>query len=288
MRRRPEMSGLIDWFLSKFSPPPLPPKEPSLLPAPRFELLPAVPPKEKKSVIEVFKPKPKGLIQAPKGVHEIFVPPQKELLPVRAPEPEKPEVKWAELIPTAEGASVPIAEDLARYLKPSTIYEASRYQHPVEWPYGEPPIWQNTPWKMPSTYEIAQYIQRRWDLNGLYERVLGEIHKPYWQRQVEESAHVGEPAAMEVEQLSDVTDPRSDISRFLRIPDAVIELYGRAGPEGANRYNTEVLLPMLERVEKALEVSRPTPVIRGWFEIEPDEQMNFWLRYKEARFPQEQ
>lgn len=287
MRRRAEMSGLFDWLRKAVTPPPLPGKQPSMLPVLRPEQLPAAPAEEKRSVIDIFRPKSKGLIEAPKGVHEVFLAPQKTLLPAQAPAPEKPAVKWEVLVPQAEGATIPISEDLVRFLKPSTVFEASRYVQPEEWPFGEPPIWSSTPWKMPTTYEVADYIRQRWDLPGIFEFVLMEVDKPYWKRLVEESAHVGEPATMEVEQLSDIADPRSDISRFLRIPDAVIELYGRSGHEGINRFNVEVLQPMLDRVEKAMEVFRPTPALRGYFEIEPDDQMNFWLRYKESKFPQE-
>lgn len=282
MRRRAEMSGVFDW-LRKIFPPPLPSKEASGLPVLRPPQLPAVPIKEKKDVVEIFRSKPKELIRAPEGVHLVFVPPQKTLLPAEAPAVEKPAVKWEELIPREAEPTVPIAEALTKFLKPSTVYEASRYLHPSEWPFGEPPVWSLTPWKMPTTYEVVEYIRRNWDLNMIYEYVLNHVGTSWWRRQVAESAHVGEPAEIDVEQLTDVTIAGDDIYRFLKIPDSVIERYAAYGP---NRLNVEVLQPMLERVEKALEVFRPTPVLRGWFEIEPDDEMNFWLRYKEAKFPQ--
>lgn len=301
MPRRAQMSGMFDW-LRKLLPPSMPGQEPSMLPAVRKEQLPAQIKKPSsvvdvfkgtskglikapESVIEVFKPKAKGLIEAPKGVHDVFAPPQKSLLPEEA---KQEQVKWEELVPKEIVQGVPLSEELTKFLKPATVFEASRFVQPDEWPFGEPPIWSDTPWKMPTTYEVADYIRQRWDLPAMYDYVLSHVETPWWKRQVSESAHVGEPAVLDVEQMTSSQDQRLDLPRFLRIPDAVIELYGRYGPEGINRFNVEVLQPMLDRVEKALEVFRPTPVLRGWFEVEPDEQMNFWVRYKEARFPQEQ
>lgn len=253
-----------------------------MLPIVRPQQLPALPrEKEKKSLIDVFRSKPQELIQAPKEVLEIFRPAQKSVIPI-PPVEKKPEVRWEELVPQEAPSAMPIAE----FLKPSTIYEASLYPPTSDWATGEPPIYSHTTWRMPSTYELAEYIQRRWDLPGIYEYVLNQVEQPWWRREVFDMAHEGRPAMLDVELLSKSGDPRLDISRFLKIPDAVIELYGRYGPEGHRLFNMEVLGPLLERLGKALDVLRPTPVLRGYFEIEPDPDMNFWLRYKETMVPQ--
>jgi hypothetical protein len=277
MRRRAEMSGIFDWF-KKLVPPPLP-KPTSMLPAVRPEQLPGMPVKEKKSLIDVLRPS-KSLIEAPK---DIFY---EALKPAKKPEPKK-EIQWSEIIPAVPQAAAPVYEELTSVLRPATKeYGTRRFVHPDEWPFGEPPLWQNTRWAMPTTMQVMEYIRHRWDLPGMYDYVLSQVESPQWRRLVAESSHYG-PAMMDVDLVSAGQNSFFDMAQFLRIPDPIIELYGRQGPEGIERFTVEILRPMLDKVGQALDVFRPGRALPGWFQLEPDEDMNFWVRYKEAKqYPQ--
>lgn len=285
MRRKQQMSGFLDWM--KKLVPPLPGAKSQSLVL-RESMLPAVPKKEEKKITPfsaIFSAKPeaekRSLIKTPEffGI----------LTPTPPPPPapsieEKQEPLWSSMFPPQpEAPDRPVAE-MFEFLKPSAIWEARQHTHPDEWPYGEPPIWESTRWHMPTTYELAQMIHQKWDLPGIYETVLNTIDTPWWKRQVEESSHTGEPAAIDISQVSAEEPPYNDMGTFLNIPDYVIDQYGRYGQEGHQRFTVEVLEPMMERVGKALDVFRPTPKLHGWFELEPDKNMHFWLRYKEARF----
>jgi hypothetical protein len=278
------MSGIFDWF-KKISPPPLPGAR-SQLPILRESMLPAAPreAEKKMSIFDIFKSKPKevsrGLIKSPEffGVLTPAAPPE-------APKKKEQEKSlWEAMFPEAPKEEERPARELFEILKPSAIYEAQKYTNPSEWPFGEPPLWEDTRWQMPTTYELAEMIHQKWDLPGIYEFVLSTITTPWWKRQVAESSHTGEPAAIDINLITKAEPPYNDMGTFLNIPDYVIEQYGRHGQAGLERFTVEVLQPMLERVGKALDVFRPTPELRGWFELEPDQDMNFWLRYKEARF----
>ncbi len=285
VRRRKHLSGPLDW-LKKLIPPMPGAKSQAMIV--RESQLPAVrPPEEKKlSIFDVFKPKKeesRGLIKAPEffGILTPAAPP---------PAPAKPEKKQEMIFPKVfepapEAPEKPIGE-MFEFLKPSAKREAQQYSHPEEWPYKEPPLWMNTRWKLPTTYELAQLIHQKWDLPGIYDMALSTIGNHWWRRQVEESAHTGEPAAYDLQLVSTAEPPYNDMGNFLNIPDFVMDIYGRYGEEGIERFNVEVLQPMLERVGKAMDVFRPTPELKGWFELEPDQDMNFWLRYKEAKFRQ--
>lgn len=198
-------------------------------------------------------------------------------MPAVTPAPPKKEF-WEGLIPAEE--EKPLIEP-ETFLKKEAVERALRRS---EWPYGEPPLWTYTRWQMPTTLELVNRLKETWDLNGLFEYVLSQTERPSWARRVEESAHLGEPASLDVEQVSSSRDPYGDIVKFLYIPDVAVEEYARYGPEGIERFMVEVLQEMSERVGKALDVLRPTPELRGWFELEPDEDMNFWIRYKEAKY----
>lgn len=283
--RKAKMSGIFDWFKKL-----VPPSFPTTLPARRQETLPVKPssPTKALSPFDVFRKKPQELTQRPAGAFEIFVPPSapprkiQERIEDRV---EKQEQLWGSMFREPEGTLPPTSE-VFEVLRPEAVEESRRYIHPDEWPFGEPPIWSTTPWVMPTSFELAEYIRKKWDLPGMYESVLMNIEKPDWKRAVAESAHYGEPATMDVDLISQAYDPYSDIAKFLRIPDAIVEKYAREGEEGIHRFNVEVLQPMFDRVGKALDAFKPAPVLRGWFELEPDDDMNFWVRYKEAAYPQ--
>lgn len=301
MRRRKELSGMWDWLKRLAPPPPVPgamvpyvskeqPKQ--QLPAVRPSTLPAAPRKESKqlSLFDFAEPGRKLPIIERLERAFGFLPPVPEaesqaLIP--AITEEKPEEIWGRMFnPPAERATGPMP-DMFEFMKPAAQAEARQFIHPDEWPFGEPPLWQNTRWQMPTTLELAEFIQRKWDLPGMYEYVLSHVDSRFWRNQVEESSHTGEPASLDVDLVARAYDPTSDISKFLKIPDNVIESYANFGPEGLERFSIEVLQPMFERVGKALDVFRPTKELRGWFVLEPDDDMNFWVRYKEAKqYPQ--
>lgn len=289
MRRKPKMSGVFDWMKKLL--PPTPTKK-SQLPAIRESMLPAELPKEK-SFLDFFKPKEekRSLIQVPSFMNVLIPAPT----PPKAPKQEK-EV-WQDLFQPEKAPEKEIHElfkpeptkpspEMFDFLKPSAQREAILHTRQEEWPQGEPPLWSFTRWQMPTTYELAQTLHKMWDLPDIYETVLQTMDTKWWKREVEESAHSGEPAAIDLDQVTKYEPPYNDIARFLNVPDYVIEQYGAYGVEGHERFVTEVIQPMLDRIGKALDVFRPSQEMRGWFEIEPDENMNFWLRYKEAKFRQ--
>lgn len=302
-RRKAKMSGIMDWF-RKLAPPapgamiPFVPKEekPSQLPALRPSTLPAAPRKESKqlSLFDFLRPEAerveRGLIlpkpPTPIAMFEFMAPAPPAPQELIQEEKELEKEVWGKMFKPSE-EPMPAPAEMFEFMKPEAQAEARRFIHPSEWPFGEPPIWSQTRWQMPSTYELAEFIRKRWDLPGMYEFVLSQVTSPYWRRAVEESAHTGEPAAIDVDLVSRGTESTFEIANFLRIPDYVIENYGTLGPEGIERFTVEVLQPMFDRVGKALDVFRPTPVLRGWFDLEPDEDMNFWIRYKERKeYPQ--
>lgn len=298
MRRRKELSGFWD-FIKRLAPPPpvsraMVPyvsKEQQQLPVVRPSTLPAAPQKESKqlSLFDFAEPGRKlpiiERLERAFGFLPPAPPPAQELIP-HVPE-EKPEQTWEEMFsPSSEPPSSNVP-DMFEFMKPEAQAEARQYIHPEEWPFGEPPLWQNTKWQMPTTMEVMEYVRQRWDLPGMYEFVLNRVEDPFWKKAVADTPHYGSPATMDVDLVSTAPDSFFDMARFLRIPDPIIELYGRQGPDGIERFTVEVLQPMLEKVGKALDVFRPTPELHGWFVLEPDEDQNFWVRYKEAKqYPQ--
>lgn len=306
-RRTPQMSGILDWF-RKFVPPSpgamipfVPPKGESQLPAVRPSTLPAVPKKEPKQlsffdfppIFDFLRPEKerqeRGLIlpqiPMPTAMFEFMAPAPPA--PTREEEKRLEQEVWGQMFKPSE-EPLPSSEEMLKFLKPETIQEA-RYPHPDTWSFGEPPIWSDTRWEMPTTYELRDLIHQKWDLPLLWENILRETESAWWKRDVEESAHSNQPATMVIDQLTNSAIPAyGDIGNFLNIPDYVIERYGLYGHEGLERLFHEVFKPMLERVGKALDVLRPTRELRGWFELERDRNMNFYLLYKEAKFmPQE-
>lgn len=291
MRRKKHMSGFLDW-MRKILPPVPGPK--SQLPAIRESMLPAQVEKPK-TFLDYFKPKSErekgSLIRTPEFLNV--------LIPAPAPpKPKKPEKEvWQGLFQPEKAPEKEVYDifkpapkivlpEMYEILKPSAQQEAILHTRHQEWPYGEPPIWSSTRWKMPTTYELAKMINNKWELPEIYEHVLQTIETRWWKQQVEDSAHTGEPAAIDINQITKAEPPYNDIARFLNVPDNVIERYGAYGPQGEERFLVEVIQTMLERIGKALDIFRPSREMRGWFEIEPDEDMNFWLRYKEAKFRQ--
>lgn len=284
-RKKASMSGPFDW-LKKLIPPMPGAKSQSQLPILRESMLPAAPrPQEKRMTpFSIFAPKkeePRALIRPPEFFGILTPPPA----PPKAPEPAQPALWETIFTPEPETPEEPVGE-MFQFLKPSTIREARTHQYPPQdqWPYGEPPLWSHTRWQMPTTYELSELIHQKWDLPGMYEAVLSQAESAWWKREVENSAHVGEPAVMDVDQVVRANPPYSDMGNFLNIPDFVIEQYGLHGEPGLERFTVEVLQPLLERVGKALDTFRPSRELRGWFELEPDQDMNFWIRYKEAKY----
>lgn len=300
MGRRKELSGIFDWLKRLAPPPPVTgamipyvSKEPpgQQLPAVRPSTLPAVPRKESRqlSLFDFLEPRKKLPILAKLERAFEFLPPAPTPPPQALVEVplEKPEETWGEMFKPSEEPAPGQTPDMFEFMKPAARAEVRQFIHPDEWPFGEPPLWQHTRWEMPSTFELADFIQKKWDLRGMYDYVLSQVDSRYWKKEVENSAHSGKPASLDVDLIARAYDPNSDISRFLKIPDKVVGDYANFGPEGLERFSVEVLQPMFERIGKALDVFRPTPELRGWFVLEPDDDMNFWVRYKEVKqYPQ--
>jgi hypothetical protein len=161
-----------------------------------------------------------------------------------------------------------------------------------DWPTGEPPLYWWTNWRLPSKFEVAHWIQNRpdkWDLPGIFEFTMQETDYPGWKKLVEESAHFGKPAIIEVELLAKSATAYEDFGNLLEIPQVVLDSYfsdivtTAQGIEAAQLFELEVLSPFLERISIAFDALRPR-ALRGWFEISPASDDNWWLSYKEARF----
>jgi hypothetical protein len=179
-----------------------------------------------------------------------------------------------------------------------TVQEAPgrAYRQPHEdWPKGEPPLYWATNWRVPTPYETAYWIQNspdKWDLPGLFEYAMRETDYPGWRREVEESAHTGEPAALEIDQIAHWSNAYDDLADFLEIPQRVLDIYfgeihdEELAHERTWDFQTEVLTPYLDNVSRALDALRPVH-LRGWFEISPADDYSWWRKYVEAKYPRQ-
>lgn len=148
-----------------------------------------------------------------------------------------------------------------------------------------PPLWiaSNFGWEMPPTIQLVEAIRTSWDMPMVFEEVLLATEDPYWRSAVEDSAHTGEAAEFEIQQIGSAFNPYGDVARFFGVPDALIESYAHPLEEGVENLFEEVLGPLFDRFEKAMDILKPQP-LHGWFEISPGSDDNLWLKYKEASY----
>lgn len=303
------MSGIFDWLRRRLHP------GPPGLPAPESRAMIPAMPLRRGGLLDLLALRPPeavpGELQAlpPPPLLEAFGPPA--ALPV-VPEPEAPpspeEPSLFETFfapdPEAQGPSpiealvpAPPAEEMspwAAMARPLTPSEATVPQAVEDWTRefpdvlestrGRTPLWilRDLGWLMPPTLELVEEIRSAWDLPLIFEEALLVSEDPRWRRAVQESAHRGEPAEMEIMLISGGDDPYGEAARFLGVPDTLIEAYaGRT--DGDVLLWSEVLRPLHARFSKAMDVLKPQP-LRGWFDIEPGEDGMLWLKYKEALF----
>lgn len=160
-----------------------------------------------------------------------------------------------------------------------------------DWPTGEPPIYLVTKWKVPTAFEVAHWIktsQNKWDLPAMFEYTLINTDGNDWKQMVEDSAHTGDRAELEIEQVARAQSAYEDLAEFLDIPQRVIDVYfddvanEEMAHERAWRFEREVLGPYLDNVSKALEALRPIE-LRGWYEISTSDDYSWWLKYVEVK-----
>lgn len=290
-QKRPLLPSIFEAFK-----PPAEGKKRSTLPA-MFEAFKPPVAKEEKATPLIFQHiKPTLPVQAPERIlqpptiwQELFEAPAEAATPA----PSVSEMFAPFAGPPPEAAPLPPRAP-SSIIRPIPIQEL-RYYEPEEWgkdfpdiqekTQGRMPLWvvYNMGWRVPTEGELVNQIAQAWDLIAIFEEALQTIDDPYWAKLAAEAAHTGEPATLEIEALGQVGDPYRDLVRYLGVPEHVIEFYA-AQPDGAQLMTDEILEPMLERVGKAMEVLKPPP-LKGWFLIGRSGG-EYWLKYKEARFPQ--
>ena len=275
--------------------PPAAPREPSAGPLifaafkPTLPALPpetpAAPPRQDLTLWEaLFDPATVAEAAQERPLSEMFAGPPPGVAPVAPVEPAPPE------FPVERGLISPFSKPELRHYEPENWHR--EFPDIVERTQGRMPLWvaYNMGWSVPSTMEVSNQLVEHWDLMMIFENALATLRDPYWKRTVEESAHTGEPAVMEIEEIAGVGDPYHDLFSHLGVPEHVLDFYAAQSNAG-ELLAEEILEPMLNRVGKALEFLKPPP-LKGWFVIGPsqedyviDEANTFWLKYKEAATP---
>ncbi len=299
------LGGVLDWFRRRPSEekprsifeafgakPPTPPATPlpglpapaggTLVPRPETPPVPARP-----SIFQFAAPEAGPLIPQPPRIFEVFQPSP----PPAAAEAQRP--LWEPIYAPPSEAERPLSAMFAQVPETPQVEEAPRWR-PGEYERGVP-AWSFTRWSMPSTVEIVNELPQDWDLNYLWDYILTETQSPWWRTQVEQSPHVGEPATLELQLLARRNALYEDFAKLFGIPQQVLDVYfgnvrsNEDAREASYYFMEEVILPLIERYEKALDILRPAPqYMRGYFEIMPERETgNWWLNYKEGRqYPQ--
>lgn len=259
----------MDWFFPKK------PKEPRPigLPAKSEASLPAVP-KEKKQ-LSLFKfetPKEEELIGEEITIPVVF----QEEKPKKEPEGFKFEESLEIPLPI-ERPSAPRPK-LEREIEQPSIYSQEDFI--------TRPHWQETSWRPTTAIEFADRLDQMFDLPEIYEEVLVNIERPSWKREVEEAAHRGEPAFIQLQLIAGGRGYLEELSYLLDVPDEVYDIY-RDHPDSIFAYQDDVIEPLLENLGRAFDLRRPPGKMPGWFGIASDEDMNYWLTYfEEPYYPQ--
>ncbi len=275
----------------------------------------ALPPVPQETLPSIFEAPASGLLRRLEEKVRAIIPaaPPPPMLPAEIPPPAEPEAPiWEAMFPRPAEAEpeLPTAEFFTPFapaepepappppggrLMPAPgalvpFIEATEWtrEYPdiAERTQGRMPLWVafDLGWQVPPTWAVLEMIERAWDLPLILEQALRASDDPFFRRTAEQAGHTGEPAELEIMEVGRWGDPYRDVARFLGIPENVIEMYLRQ-PTATDMFWTEVLSPMLQRMTKAMEFTKP-PGLRGWFEISPAHDGTFWLKYKETRQPQ--
>jgi hypothetical protein len=162
----------------------------------------------------------------------------------------------------------------------------------ADWVTGEPPIYWHTQWRLPTPFGMVHWVQNnpdKVDLNGIFEYTIQSTDYPDWRRMAAEASHTGEPAILEIQQVADHRTVYQDLANFFDIPDVVLDAYFLDLPsksamlEMSRLFKIEVVDPITERFSLALDALRP-PYLRGWYELSPSHDLDWWLKYKEAKY----
>lgn len=317
------MSGLLDFFGKKKAPksqlPILREEEGTVIPLPSKSQLPAAPKRTlKEQLLSIFEPFEPGHPTLPEVRRSLNLVPEQINLPApidiipeqirETPRPESKPVPEEELFSGMFEETKAAPEEIFEFVKPSEeeptpppgptydlveglrrSAEAGGRPLHADWPMGVPPLYWSLPWRIPSPFEIAYRLQETSDLSGLWEFTLQNTDYPGWRREVEESAHTGEPAKLEIEQVAHWNTAYEDLANYFKVPASVLDKYFgeiRSGEEGWERgqlFFVEVLQPLIENHHKALDALRP-PSLRGFYEYEEDDGFNWWLTYKQGKF----
>lgn len=314
--KRTEMAGIFDWLKKKaVAPPPsggiiyvgpggearrelIRKEEPGLPAAPK-------PTVEEKllSIFQVFEPGQSklpalaekmdilpGFIKAspPKDLSASEESAQLELYSELFEEAKEEEASLFEALPEGRPEEIRPA---APIMRPAREIQTGKAAH-EDWPRGEPPLYWITDWRVPSAFEVAHWIKtnpERWDLLGLFEFTLENTDYPGWRRLVEDSAHTGEPAELEIDMVAHWGSAYEELANFLEIPQRVVDVYfgdirdEEMAHERAWLFQDEVIEPYVQNISRALDALRPRQ-LRGWFEISPADDYSWWLKYLETRF----
>jgi len=248
-------------------------------------------PKEAPLIFQAFKPSPPELIPepeaAPASIWEAMFP---------TPVPLEEEMPIAEFFTPFAPAGEPESEEPVPVPTGRLIIGPRRFRtDPSEWTRRfpdvaertgrRPPLWIafNFGWEMPPTIQLVEAIRTSWDMPMVFEEVLLATEDPYWRSSVEDSAHTGEAAEFEIQQIGSEFNPYGDVARFFGVPDALIERYAQQPEEGVENLLEEVLGPLFDRFEKAMDILKPQS-LHGWFEISPGSDDNLWMKYKEVLY----
>lgn len=278
--------------------PALPPEREIAIPAPPQERLPSIfeafapgaitfLPKETPLIFQAFKPS--ELIKEPEAVP---APIWEAMFPRREPLEEMPIAEFfTPFAPAIEPESeepkpVPTGRLIIgpRHSRTDPSEWTRKFPDVAERTGRRPPLWIefNLGWEMPPTIQLVEAIKTSWDMPMVFEEVLLATEDQYWRSAVEDSAHTGEAAEFEIQQIGREYDPYGDVARFFGVPDTLIGMYEMEG-EGAEKLWEEVLGPLFDRFQKAMDILKPQP-LHGWFEISPSFDDNMWMKYKEVAY----
>lgn len=300
--RKKEMSGIFDFFSKKkkpeqkslldvFSKPTLP-----ALPSPGGGIIPAPKP-EKRSVADVFRPKPKLPARTEPSQRGVSLPevfsPKLPAVPEAAPR-QKETVPWKELIPApAQEEAKPVSEVARTVFKPEapppTKYVFIRPSAPPEIsprrPYGmivSPE--RRLDWKLPTPEELAQHFRKTNNLDAMWDYIRQVRAHPEFKKDQLIASWRGAPIEVPLDPVV-YREKYTDFANFYGIPWAVIENYLNVPPEQERQAEEalwiDVLSPLNIMIPETFEMLKPDD-IPGFFNvsfIEPSGQ--YYLFYVE-------